>query len=157
MLVKLVNILLVVLLTKDNCIFRSYTASSLTVIRQASLLGFMTLFLIADTFSKPFIDMISNNSDRVSRIGFVVLALLGLLVALNVPFKATLAGPITIAVDIISYGFNLYFSIIGTGFAMSWVKRRQFRLDFSIDIFSPHLDLAKHVSRRIWQETWSAL
>lgn len=66
MLVKLVNILLVVFISKENCIFRSHTSSSLLVIRQASLLGFMTIFLLADTVSKPFIDMISNNSDRVS-------------------------------------------------------------------------------------------
>lgn len=90
-------------------------------------------------------------------IGFVILSLLGLLVALDVPGKAALSGPVTIIVDIISYGLNMYFSIIGTAFAMSYVKRFQYRLDFSIDIFNPHLDLAKHVSRRVWQETWSCL
>ncbi|KAM0756390.1 hypothetical protein T439DRAFT_308870 [Meredithblackwellia eburnea MCA 4105] len=157
MLVKLLNILLVVLLTKNNCLFRSHTSSNLAIIRESSLLAFMALFLFANTLSKPFINYIQNNSDRVSRISFVLIALIGLLVALNVPGNAALGGGVLIVVQIIAYLFNAYFSLIGTAFAQRVVQRLENRLDFSIDIFSPHLDGAKHIARRVWQETFTAI
>jgi len=52
---------------------------------------------------------------------------------------------------------SIYFSIIGTQLLKRFVKRVQRRLDFSIDIFSPKLDIEKHISRRVWQETISTL
>lgn len=133
MLVKLVNILIVVLLTKNNCIFRSHSTSSLGIIRESTLLAFMTLFLLADTISKPFLEYISNNSDRVSRIGFVAIALIGLLVALNVPGESALGGMVLIIVEVVTYTFNVYFAVIGTDFVQRWVKRMEYRLDFSIE------------------------
>lgn len=33
----------------------------------------------------------------------------------------------------------------------------QRRLDTSIDLFSPALDVSKHISRRVWQESFAAL
>jgi hypothetical protein len=47
--------------------------------------------------------------------------------------------------------------LIGTGVAQRFVKRMQYRLDASIDLFSPHVDVPKHISRRIWHETLSAM
>ena len=55
------------------------------------------------------------------------------------------------------YLFNGYFAFVNTIFAQNLIKRIQKRLDFSIDIFSPHLDLPKHIVRRIKQETISVL
>lgn len=86
MLIKLANILLIVIVSKDNCLFHnSRTAEYLAVVQQGCLLAFMTLFLLAMLISKPFIDYISNNSDVVSRFGYVLISLVGLLVALEVP------------------------------------------------------------------------
>ncbi|KAK4705968.1 hypothetical protein P7C70_g240, partial [Phenoliferia sp. Uapishka_3] len=157
MLVKLVNILLICLITKNNCIFRGHTTSSLGVIRESSLLAFMALFLIADTISKPFLNYVQNNSDRVSRISFVAIALIGLLVALNVQGESALGGAVLIIVEIITYLFNIYFTLVGVDLVQAIVQRLQYRLDFSIDLFSPRLDLPKHVSRRVWQETLSVI
>lgn len=126
MLVKLVNILLIVLLTKENCIFRNHTRARLSVVRQATLLVFMALFLLADTISKPFVNYISNNSDRVSRIGFVLIALIGLLVALKVPGNGAFGGWVLVLVSVVVYGFNGYFTVIGTGFAQRFVKGLQY-------------------------------
>ncbi|KAI5474993.1 hypothetical protein MNV49_002116 [Pseudohyphozyma bogoriensis] len=111
--IKLVNVLLIVVLSKDNW------------------------------FSRANLDYLSNNSDRVSRVCYVVIALIGLLVALNVQGSAALGG----GVNMISYASSVY----------RLLKKAQFRLDFSIDLFSPHLDLTKHLSRRIWQETISTI
>lgn len=101
LLIKLANILLIVIISKNNCLFRSRTAVYLSVVRQGSLLAFMTLFLLAMVVSKPFVDLCSNNSDTVSRVGYVLIALIGLLVALDVPGKEVLNGGCLIAVNVI--------------------------------------------------------
>ena len=51
------------------------------------------------------------------------------------------------------YALNAYFAVIGTALAQRIVKRIQRRLDLSIDLFSPAIDLPKHIARRVWQET----
>lgn len=52
---------------------------------------------------------------------------------------------------------SIYFVVIGTSWAQGWVKKVQRRLDFSIDIFSPSLNLDKHINRRVWQETLATM
>ncbi|BGP65895.1 hypothetical protein NBRC10512_004184 [Rhodotorula toruloides] len=151
--VKLINVLLVVLIQKDNCAFRSFSATHLSVIRQGCLFAFMCLFCVLSAVSSPFLDIPSNSSDLVSRFGYVILAMLGLLAAVKIPYT----DPATIAVNVVIYGFSAYFIVISKSFVQRWVKRAQRRLDFSIDIFSPHLDLSKHIARRVWQETVAAL
>ncbi|BGP35334.1 hypothetical protein JCM10296v2_007170 [Rhodotorula toruloides] len=153
LLVKLVNVLLVVLIQKNNCAFRSYNTTYLSVIRQGCLFAFMCLFCVLSAFSSPFLDIPSNSSDLVSRFGYVILAMLGLLAAVKIPYT----DPATVAVNVVIYGFSAYFIVISKSFVQRWVKRAQSRLDFSIDIFSPHLDLSKHIARRAWQETFAAL
>uniref|UniRef100_A0A0K3CPE6 Uncharacterized protein n=1 Tax=Rhodotorula toruloides TaxID=5286 RepID=A0A0K3CPE6_RHOTO len=151
--VKLINVLLVVLIQKNNCAFRSFSTTYLSVIRQGCLFAFMCLFCILSAFSSPFLDIPSNSSDLVSRLGYVILAMLGLLAAVKIPYT----DPATVAVNVVIYGFSAYFIVISKSFVQRWVKRAQRRLDFSIDIFSPHLDLSKHIARRVWQETFAAL
>lgn len=57
----------------------------------------------------------------------------------------------------LSYHYSAYFVIIGMSWAQRLVKRVQRRIDFSVDIFSPFLDVEKHVKRRVWQETLAAM
>ncbi|BGP51645.1 hypothetical protein JCM10450v2_007595 [Rhodotorula kratochvilovae] len=150
---KLVNVLLVVLIQKNNCVFRSYGETYLSVVRQGSLLTFMALFCLASALSSPYLTRISNSSDIVSRVGYVFLSLLGLLAALSLPGT----DPAVITTNVVVYGLNIYFTVIGLGVSQGVVKKLQRRLDASIDIFSPQLDLAKHLSRRVWQESLAAL
>ncbi|GAA6052609.1 hypothetical protein JCM3770_006400 [Rhodotorula araucariae] len=150
---KLVNVLLVVLIQKNNCVFRSYGQTYLSVVRQGSLLSFAALFCLASALSSPYLTRISNSSDIVSRVGYVFLALLGLLAALSLPGT----DPAVITTNVVVYGLNIYFTTIGLGTSQRIVKKLQRRLDWSIDIFSPQLDLAKHLSRRVWQESLAAL
>ena len=136
----------------------------------------MSVFLIGQTITCPFIDRIQNNSDWVSRIGawmhrssqkrassdllslgYVLVALIGLLVSLNVSGKAALSGWILLLITAIVYSLNAYFAVIHTSIAQRFVKRLQKRIDYSIDVFAPHLDLSKHVARRVWQESISTM
>lgn len=94
--------LLVVLIQKDNCAFRSFSATHLSVIRQGCLFAFMCLFCVLSAVSSPFLDIPSNSSDLVSRFGYVILAMLGLLAAVKIPYT----DPATIAVNVVIYGFS---------------------------------------------------
>lgn len=100
--VKLVNVLLVVVVQKNNCTFRSFNTTKLSVIRQSCLLAFMCMFCLLSSLSSPYLDIPSNSSDLVSRIGYVFLALLGLLAALKIPNT----DPATVATNVLIYGFS---------------------------------------------------
>lgn len=117
----------------------------------------MVCWMILQIWAKPFNDRYQNNSDWCSRIAYVVIAILGLAAALRLPGKAAYGGWLLVTFTAISYVFNGYFALIGTVFAQRLVKKWQKRLDFSIDIFSPNLDTAKHIIRRIQQEMLTTL
>ena len=52
---------------------------------------------------------------------------------------------------------SAYFSLIGLQIAARAVKRLQYRLDFSVDLFSPRLDPHRHLTARVHQETMAAI
>lgn len=56
-----------------------------TIIRQVLLLLAMIAFLVVQTIFGPFLNPVSNASEWCSRLGYVVFALFGLIVALHVP------------------------------------------------------------------------
>lgn len=114
MLVKLINVVLIVILSTSNCLFLNRSAKYTAIIRTACQLVVMTIFLASSLFYQPFIAALSNASDRVSRIAYVLVALFGLLVALDVPGEGILAGPMTTFVEVVSYSFSGYFAIVAT-------------------------------------------
>lgn len=52
---------------------------------------------------------------------------------------------------------SAYFSVIGLQIVARAVKRLQYRLDFSIDLFSPRLEPHRHLTVRVHQETLATL
>lgn len=62
----------------------------------------MALFCILSAWSSPYLTLISNSSDLVSRIGFVLLALFGLLAALSIPGT----DPAVVLTNIVVYGLK---------------------------------------------------
>ncbi|GAA5904568.1 hypothetical protein JCM6882_004910 [Rhodosporidiobolus microsporus] len=153
LLFKLANVLLVVLISTDNCAFRTFSDTYLSVVRQGCLLALLAMFFALSAWTSPYLDRTSNSSDVVSRFGYSILAMLGLLEALGM--GGTEGAVIT--TNVVVYGLNIYFALIGTNIAQRVVKHLQRRLDFSVDIFSPRIDLSKHLSRRVWQESIAAL
>lgn len=114
MLVKLVNILLIVVLSPNNCLFFNRSPSSIAIVRSGSQLAVMTVFLGLSLRVQPFMAALSNASDRVSRIAYVIIALLGLLVALDIPGVTILGGVVATLVEVVSYSFSGYFAVIAT-------------------------------------------
>ncbi|KAG8896999.1 hypothetical protein FRB99_008521 [Tulasnella sp. 403] len=157
---KLLALLTVAVIDPNNCIFRNSSHSHINIIRQSVLLVETVTALIFQSVLAPFIDPISNASEWISRVGYVATSFVGLLVATNVKGSDVLNGPVLYVIYVLNYGLNIYFAIIGFGWVRLIIKRIAQRLDFSIDMFSPQLDISSnsvHVKRRIYQESVSAL
>ncbi|KDN51310.1 hypothetical protein K437DRAFT_221651 [Tilletiaria anomala UBC 951] len=154
---KLVNTFIIAFFTKSNCVWRSFAAKTMLVSQQIVLLVVMSILCVIHFFLQPFVDAISNRSEMVSRFGYVATAIIGLLVALQVDGSTVYNTTILYIVEGVMYTLTIYFSLAGTSWFAHWVKRTQRRFDFSIDIFSPLLNIDKHIKRRIWQETLSTI
>ncbi|EKM61097.1 uncharacterized protein PHACADRAFT_82700 [Phanerochaete carnosa HHB-10118-sp] len=157
---KLTALLIVAFVDPDNCLFRSLNRTHVIVARQSILLAAMTSFFVRQCVLAPFLDPVSNAGEWISCLNYVLTAVIALCVALNVSGASVLDGPILYIVYGITYGMAFYFTVIDTSFMQHLVKRISGRIDFSIDIFSPRIDLSPsslHTKRRIWQEAISVL
>ncbi|KAF8898790.1 hypothetical protein BD779DRAFT_1430682 [Infundibulicybe gibba] len=157
---KLNTLIITAIIDPDNCLFRNSSRSFIPVIRQILLLISMVVFFVIQCLFAPFLDPVNNASEWTSRLNYVTTAAVALAVALSVPGKNILNTYVLYAIYIITYGLSFYFTIINLGIMQRVVKRLTRRFDFSIDIFSPHLDISPtspHTKRRIWQESISTL
>ncbi|KAJ7038241.1 hypothetical protein C8F04DRAFT_998180 [Mycena alexandri] len=157
---KLSALLTVAVIDSDNCFFRSLSRTAVPIVRQVFLLLLTLGFFIAQCILGPFLDPTNNASEWVSRLNYVTTAALALVVAFDVPGKAILQTYVLYVIYIITYGFSFYFTIINSSIMQQAVKRLTRRIDFSIDIFSPRLDISAtsiHTKRRIWQESITTL
>ncbi|KAN0065817.1 hypothetical protein ACQY0O_000947 [Thecaphora frezii] len=157
LLFKFSNLIIICVLAKDNCLFRSLPTKTMLLVQQVTLIVIMSFLLGVHLSIKPFVDQIANRSEMVSRSGYVLTAVIGLLVALNVQGSTVYNTMVLYLIQGVSYTGNIYFSLVGTSIVSHQVKRWQKRVDFSIDIFSPLLNVQKHIKRRVWQETLSII
>ncbi|KAG9029422.1 hypothetical protein FRB95_005315 [Tulasnella sp. JGI-2019a] len=157
---KLVALLTVAVIDPNNCLFRNNSRTTIAAIRQSVLLAEMIIALIMQSVLVPFVDPISNASEWTSRAGYVVTSLLGLISVLKPSTATLLTGPVLYIVYIVNYGLNLYFALIHTSWVRRFMHKVTRRLYFSIDIFSPQLDISSssvHTLQRIHQESVSAI
>ena len=92
--VKLSALLLVAIVNPDNCLFRTVRRDVVSITQQALLVLMMFAFLLLQCFFSPFIDTWSNASEWVSRLNYVLTALVGLAVAVQIPYYLVLDGPV---------------------------------------------------------------
>ncbi|KAJ7487562.1 hypothetical protein B0H11DRAFT_2013877 [Mycena galericulata] len=157
---KLTALLIVAVIDSDNCFFRTLSRTAVPIARQVLLLLLTLGFFITQCVIGPFLNPTNNASEWVSRLNYVTTAALSLAVALDVPGQDILNTYVLYAIYIVTYGFSFYFTIINQSLMQQAVKRLTRRIDFSIDIFSPRLDISAHslhTKRRIWQESITAL
>ncbi|PPQ62841.1 hypothetical protein CVT24_000535 [Panaeolus cyanescens] len=174
---KLSTLLIIAIFDPDNCLFRNYSRTTISVIRQILLLLTTIGFFIAQCIFAPFLDPINNASEWTSRLNYLTTASTALAVTLNIPGKEILESYVLYCIYIVTYGLGFCkgphlafrsrrlttstdFSLINFGWMQRIVKKLTRRMDFSIDIFSPRLDISNcsvHTKRRIWQETVTAL
>ncbi|PBK70305.1 hypothetical protein ARMSODRAFT_885031 [Armillaria solidipes] len=157
---KFSTLVIIAVIDPDNCLFRSFSRSTISIVRQVLLLISTIGFFLAQCIVAPFLDPVNNASEWTSRLNYVATATIALLVALDVPGQNIYNVYLLYIIYIITYGLSIYFTIINLGPVRRMVKRLARRIDFSIDIFSPRLDLSPlspHTKRRIWQESITAL
>ncbi|KAI0094840.1 hypothetical protein BDY19DRAFT_879427 [Irpex rosettiformis] len=157
---KLAALLMVAVIDPDNCLFRSLDRVHVQTTRQIMLLATMVCFFLGQWFMAPFLNPIDNASEFVSRLNYVLTAVITLLVALDIPGKDVWNGPLLYIVYVMTYGLGFYFTVVGWSVSQRAIKRLARRIDFSIDVFSPRIDLtpsSQHIKRRIWQEAISTL
>lgn len=153
--IKLSTVIIVVIFSEDNCVFYQKSATVVGLFRQSFILLFTSIFFLVKT--DPFISSITNSSDNLSRFSFVVVAFFGL-VAILAPGAANIVnGSLTMTVVILVYLFNIYFAIVSFDYSQLVIQKLQKRVNLSLDIFSPALDLKREIGRRIWRETFSVI
>lgn len=91
---KLTALLVVALIDPDNCFFRSLDRTRVMVARQGILLGAMAAFFARQCVLVPFLDPVSNASEWMSRLNYVLTAVIALCVVLDVPGEGVLDGPV---------------------------------------------------------------
>ncbi|CAG8460770.1 38883_t:CDS:2 [Gigaspora margarita] len=144
------------LLSKDNCIFRNTPRARIESIRQAIQIVLMVLLFFIHWLNEPYLIAIQNTSEYWTRSGYVITAILTMLVILQIGPYHGISISILIVDCIVLIAVGWYI-IKDTGPYQNFVKVIKKRLDFSINIYSPNLDFQKHIKRRIWQETWTTL
>lgn len=154
---RLSTLFLLSFLGENNCLWKKQSDAKMVAIQQGCLIGLQVILLVVHIFTRPFVDVISNRSELVGRATYVLTAVIGLLAALHVHGANIYESVILWIVQGFSYSSSIYFSIVSTNIVAHKIKRLQKRIDFSLDIYSPNLDLEKHVKRRVWQETLSII
>ncbi|RDB29648.1 hypothetical protein Hypma_015565 [Hypsizygus marmoreus] len=157
---KFSTLIIIAVIDSDNCLFRSLSRTHIPIIRQVLLLVCTIGFFLAQCVFAPFLDPVNNASEWTSRLNYLTTSAVALAIVLNVPGEDILTTYVLYIIYIITYGLSFYFTLINLGIAQRAVKRIARRIDFSIDIFSPRLDVSSsslHAKRRIWQESITTL
>ncbi|KAF9457057.1 hypothetical protein BDZ94DRAFT_1203376 [Collybia nuda] len=157
---KLSTLVIIAVIDPDNCLFRSFSRSRMILVRQIFLLISTIGFFLAQCIFAPFLDPVNNASEWTSRLNYITTAIVALVVVFHIPGEDIVKTYVLYSIYITTYGLSFYFSIINQGFMQRAVKRFSRRIDFSIDIFSPSLDIKTtsiHTKRRIWQESITVL
>ncbi|GLB36114.1 hypothetical protein LshimejAT787_0304020 [Lyophyllum shimeji] len=157
---KLSTLFVVAVIDSDNCLFRSLPRSRLSVVRQVLLLLSTIGFFVAQCIFAPFLDPVNNASEWTSRLNYLTTSSVALAVAFDIPADNILNTYVLYTIYIITYGLSFYFTFINFDITQRVIKRLTRRIDFSVDIFSPRLDVSPsspHTKRRIWQETITTL
>jgi len=94
LLAKLSTLLIIAVIDSNNCFFRTLPRNGLAIGRQVVLFVVMLIFFFIQCFLAPFLNPVDNASEFTSRMNYVLTAALSLGVALNIPGKSLLTGPL---------------------------------------------------------------
>jgi hypothetical protein len=94
LLAKLSALMIVATMGPSNCIFVDTPAHTMEIVSQAVLFSSMFVFFIIQCWKAPFLDPVNNASEWISRINYVLTALVGLCVSLAVPGYQNWQGPV---------------------------------------------------------------
>jgi hypothetical protein len=153
---KFFLIFIVCVISKDNCLFRSFSRIRIDIINHSLQVTLMVILFAIHWKTEPFLYRSQNLGEYWSRAGYVITTVLILLIVLKVGPEKKINTAAT-AINIFILLIVLWHVILQTDRYKSFVKVMKKRLDFSLNIYSPKLNFAKHIKRRVWQETWTTL
>ncbi|CAG8491759.1 5235_t:CDS:2 [Dentiscutata erythropus] len=154
---KFLSILLISTISEENCIFHStHETTSISLARQSLQIFLMLMLLFIHWRSEPFLHHSQNISEYLSRSGYVIAAILGIFVVLKIG-DYYIVSIILVIINLLIGLLVVWHLFKQTNGYKRFVKNMKKRLDFSLNIYSPKLDFSKHIKRRVWQETWTAL
>ncbi|KAF9348830.1 hypothetical protein BGX26_012794 [Mortierella sp. AD094] len=153
---KLLAVIIVVLFSKDNCLFRGYERRTIEATRAGLQIIFTGSLIYRHYRTQPFLYASQNLSEYWSRACTVATSVIGLFIVLNVgPVSVNTLGVMLVATYVLMCIIVIWFVIRQTQKFQVMLKQIQQRLDFSLEIYNPKLNYFKHIKRRIWQETWT--
>lgn len=156
---KLIAILIVILVSKDNCIFRFFPRIHIEAARQGLLILFNTVLLGIHFKTMPFLSDNQNKAEMWARSVQVAIASLGIFIALKIGPSTVILTAI-IAVSIIGIFLVLYYTLKNSSYWNKLLKRARSKLEFSPEIAHcdpGQVDWDRELCKRIWQETWTGL
>ncbi|CAG8671200.1 16927_t:CDS:2, partial [Funneliformis mosseae] len=175
MAMKFSLIFLVVVVSKDNCLFRSSTTRlQISTIAQVIQILFFVLLFISHWKGEPFLYSNFNTAEYWARFAYLMTSVIGLLMILNIgPVDGLGIGLIIINVTIVTIitcylmkrinDFSLRYMGGGGAYGVSRSiggnrgSLGKKKLEFSLNISSPDLDFDRLIKERIWQDTWTKL
>ena len=87
---KLSTLIIIAVIDPDNCLFRSFSRSTIPIARQSLLLISTLGFFIAQCAFAPFLDPVNNASEWTSRLNYLSTSATAFAVTLNIPGKEIL-------------------------------------------------------------------
>ncbi|CAI2173655.1 2335_t:CDS:2 [Funneliformis geosporum] len=175
MAMKFFLIFLVVVVSKDNCLFRSSTTRhQISTIAQVIQILFFVLLFISHWKGEPFLYSNFNTAEYWARFSYLITSVIGLLIILNIgPVDGFGIGlfmvNVTILIIIACYlmkrmnDFSLRYMGGGGAYGISRSiggsrgSLGKKKLEFSLNISSADLDFDRLIKERIWQDTWTKL
>lgn len=87
---KLSTLIIIAVINPDNCLFRSFSRSTIPIARQSLLLVSTLGFFIAQCVFAPFLDPVNNASEWTSRLNYLSTSAIAFAITLNIPGKEIL-------------------------------------------------------------------
>ncbi|KAJ1968787.1 hypothetical protein IWQ62_001032 [Dispira parvispora] len=154
---KFIYLIITVLVSKDNCVFRDAPRHTLDIVRQVLIALYSTGLLIMHWQVQPFLSTSQNLSEFISRIAQLLTGYLGLITVMHKGAKTTV-GIIIFTFNVLAGIFIAYLTLLQLESFRRWIARirRKLRLTQEVMEATVHdgLDILKE---RLWQETWTAL
>ncbi|KAI9227121.1 MAG: hypothetical protein DHS80DRAFT_17733 [Piptocephalis tieghemiana] len=158
---KFLTIVVVVVVSKDNCLLRHHPRQVIEAIRQGLLIFLTSLFLLVHWRFSPYLTREENLSQAWSRATQVFTAILLLPYVLGHGISVI---PILLIVTTSLAGIIIaYYILRGMDLPKVWVKRLLRRLSYEETLFAARSpeneegEMGRRIRHRVWQESWAAM
>ncbi|KAI8052417.1 hypothetical protein BDF22DRAFT_688123 [Syncephalis plumigaleata] len=156
MMAKLLAVLVAVIVSKDNCLFRSQPRVHVELSRQILLIILNMILLATHLRTQAFLLPAQNHSETSSRLAQVTIGVIGVFVVLKMG-SVTVLNALLLTVGIVATIIVLYFVLQNLDIFKRFVRKVTHEVELDPLLLDPNLNVDKQILNRVWQESWSAL